>query len=508
MNRQERRAKGVKGKKGDRAVIHNAIDLARKLQEKKQYAEALKLYEKILEYDPDNIIALFDLAVDNIEHGKIEIAESRLNKVLLQQPKHGGALACMGTIRLDQGRREEALRLAEKSLAANPNHAVLIRLSVLYRNAGMLDRAKDLIYAAIKLKPDDIGAYYTLQNLTKYTEEDMANLMALEKKGGFPLGTKITLDFALGKACLDIGQTEKAFWYYAEGNLLKRATYKFDIALSEAYAESIINLFTEETVARLRGKSSIKSDRPIFVVGLPRSGSTLVDQILSSHPDVGSVGEARFLGNCIPAFPNAEVPQYIKPSMPSITRELLDKMDGAMLDDIGQKYLALMEPYAKDTNRVVDKMLFNYSWLGVLRLALPEAKIVHCMRDPVDIGLSMWQILFGDDIPWAYDQKEIGRYAVAYEKIMAHWRKLFPGEFYDIRYENVVADQEGETRKLLEFCNLSWDEHCLKFHETTRQVKTASVTQVRKPIYKDSVKKWKKYEKHLKPMIQVMGITE
>ncbi|MEZ0222982.1 MAG: sulfotransferase, partial [Alphaproteobacteria bacterium] len=205
---------------------------------------------------------------------------------------------------------------------------------------------------------------------------------------------------------------------------------------------------------------------------------------------------------------NKEVPDFISPGRPSITHEFLQKMDGPMLDTIASRYLAEMEPFAHGAKRVVDKMLFNFFWVGVIRLAMPEARIVHCMRDPVDIGLSIWQLNFGDEIAWAYDQKEIGRYYRSYEKLMSHWRKLFPGEFYDIRYEDVVADQEGQSRKLLEFCDLPWDDCVLKFHESTRQVKTASVTQVRKPIYKDSVKKWKKYEKHLKAMIETMGITE
>ncbi|TAL29455.1 MAG: sulfotransferase family protein [Alphaproteobacteria bacterium] len=507
MNRRDRKARGIKGKKGDQAIVHNAIALARQLEEKKQHTEAIKLYEKILQYDPDNIIALFDLAVDDLEHGRIERAEQKLSNILRQDPRHGGALACLGTIRLDQGRREESMRLAEKSLQTNPNHGVLVQLSVLYRNAGLLEKAKDLIYRALKLHPDDIRIWYTLQSLDKYNAEDLPLLSEIEKGGNFSLPQKIILKFTLGKACMDTGQPEKAFWHYAEANLLKRATYKFDIAATEAYFTSITKLFTKETVQRLRGKCTIKSDRPIFIVGLPRSGSTLVDQILSSHPDVGSVGEARFLGKSIPAFPNEEVPGYIQEGAPSITQKLMDNMNGAMLDDIAATYLRFLD---QDSNakRVVDKMLFNFAWLGVIRLAFPEAKIIHCVRDPVDIGLSIWQILFTDLIPWAYDQKEIGRYYLAYRNLMTHWRKLFPGEFYDIRYEDLVADQEGQSRKLLEFCNLPWDDRVLKFHETTRQVKTASVTQVRQPIYKDSVKKWKKYEKHLKTMIDTIGLTE
>jgi hypothetical protein len=507
MNRKERRAGGDKGKKGDKAVVHNAIDLARQLKERREFAEAFKLYKQILEYDPDNIIALFDLAIDDVGRSRTKLAEARLAKILRQEPKHTGALTCMGFVRLDQGYREEALRYAEKALRHNPDHAIMLQLSNLYRDAGMLERAKELLYKSLEMKPTDVGVWYMLQNLTKYTPDDVARLRELAKKE-LSLKEKIVLEFTLGRACMDTGQPDVAFWHFRDGNLHRRTSYKYDVRLHEAYVDSIIDLFDEKTVARLRGKASCKSNMPIFVVGLPRSGSTLVDQILSSHPDVGSVGEARFMSQCIPVFENKEVPAFIAPGKPSITRELVERMDGNMLDTIAERYLAEMQPYAHGSTRVVDKMLFNYLWVGVMRLAMPEAKIVHCMRDPVDIGLSIWQINFSDEIPWAYDQKEIGRYYRAYEKLMAHWRKLFPGEFYDIRYEDVVADQEGQSRKLLEFCGLPWNDQVLKFHETTRQVKTASVTQVRKPIYKDSVKKWKKYEKHLTAMIEAMGVTE
>jgi predicted helicase len=147
-------------------------------------------------------------------------------------------------------------------------------------------------------------------------------------------------------------------------------------------------------------------------------------------------------------------------------------------------------------------MLFNYLWIGLLRLALPEAKIVHCTRDPVDIGLSIWQLLFTPDIPWAYDLSEIGRCCQAYRKVMTHWNSIFPGEIYEANYEAMVTDQEGETRKLLDFCGLPWDDRCMRFHENKRHVRTASSAQVRVPIYTDSVKKWKKYEKYLTPLIE------
>jgi hypothetical protein len=239
-----------------------------------------------------------------------------------------------------------------------------------------------------------------------------------------------------------------------------------------------------------------------------RSGSTLTDQILSSHPAVKSVGEAEYLAQTIPPYPNAEVPGHFKPGAPNITRAFIDNLSPEVLDDIGRKYLALTAHAAPGAERVIDKMLHNYFWVGLIRLALPGAKIIYTTRDPVDTGLSLWTLLFSAHLPWAYDQRDIGRYILTCRKIMAHWQKLFPGDIYEANYERMVANQEEETRKLLDFCRLPWDDRCLKFHETKRQVSTSSATQVRQPIYKDSVKRWKKHEAYLRELIETLEGAE
>lgn len=505
MNRKNRRASGVKGKKGDDAVMQDALKLARQLVDKKHDAEAEKLYRRILDFNPDNVSALLDWGVECYKKGALAEAETMFGKVLRLDKNNIGGLIMLATLRMDQNRVAEAMELVAKAVAQNPSKQVMTRIGILYRDAGQLDRARECIKAAIAHNPNDISAYYTLQTLKKFSPEERDAMDRLSKAPDIKLQEKTIVEFALGKACMDLGDTDRAFWHFAEANMLKRATYKYAMLLTEKYFDGLQKLFDDSFLARLRGAVTNKGGNNIFIVGMPRSGSTLVDQIISSHPQVVGVGESRFMSYSLPVYRNTEVPDYFPPDMPSYTRKFMDEMDKEMLEQIGDKYIAQTKPFTKERKIVVDKMLFNFSHLGAILLALPDAKIIHCVRDPVDIGLSIWQLFFSDEIPWAYDQAEIGRYILAYQKLMEYWKKAFPGKILDVHYEDVVADQEGQSRRLLDFCGLPWDERVLRFHENARQVKTASVTQVRQPIYKDSVRKWKKYEKHLQKLITALG---
>lgn len=274
----------------------------------------------------------------------------------------------------------------------------------------------------------------------------------------------------------------------------------------ENYVDRVISLFDESVVEKLKGSVAEEdTKRPIFIIGMPRSGSTLVDQILLSHPMVGSIGESPILARCIPIF-EEENSKGVSAGTPVVNQAFIENLDADLLKQIGQDYLSKTAEYEADRPYLADKMLFNFLWVGLLRLALPGAKIIYCTRDPVDIGLSIWQNLFAKTgMLWAYDQNQIGRFYLAHRKIMAHWEKLFPGDIYEANYERIVNNQEEESRKLIEYCGLPWDDQCLRFFETERRVKTASAEQVRRPIYKDSMKKWKKYEPYLGELIETLG---
>jgi tetratricopeptide (TPR) repeat protein len=415
-------------------------------------------------------------------------------------------VSLLATVKMDRGDLSGAIACADKAVALPPSAGMLQRMGSLYREAGQVEKAVDCYERAIRLKPDYVPPYFSLGTVRKYAKDDPAFLHLLkiaESAETLSPDDRAALHFALGRALTDQGEADKGFAHFAEANKIRRGVITYDPAQFERHVDNIIRLFSADVFKKHAGEG-INDSRPIFVIGMPRSGSTLVDQILSSHPAVASAGETKILSTCMPVFGKDNLPGLNQAAAPGLNQQLIDGLNATVLKDVGRKYIALTEPFAKGAKHVVDKMLYNYLWLGMIRLALPKAKIIHCTRDPIDTGLSVWQLLFSDGTLWAYDQREIGRYYLAYKKLMTHWLQLFP-DIYEANYEKMVAEQEGETRRLLEFCGLPWDDRVLKFHENSRAVNTWSATQVRQPIYKDAVRKWKKYEKHLQPLIETIG---
>lgn len=486
-----------------------ALQQAQRFRAEGRAGEAAQIYIGILTSDNSNVEALFHLGVMQHQRGDLKEANRLLSRAAMKAPHDARALFALAAVRLEEGATDEALTLASRAVDAERSSRVLTRAGGIHAEAGLMDKAQSLYEEALKLEPASPEAWQGLAGVKKFTADDpaFAQLAALAPAAaGRPPQQRVRLEFALAKAHLDAGDADRAFAHYATANKLQREGFPhYDIAKFEQYIDSAIRLFDAELVEKLRGKGSVSSQRPVFIVGMPRSGSTLADQILSSHPDAASIGESRTLQRCIPAFENREVPRYCPPNIPSITGQLVQGLTPERLDGIAKRYLQATDTQAQGAQRLVDKMLFNYTWAGVILLAFPQAKIVHCTRDAMDTGLSIWQTFFQQPLPWAYDQREIGRYHRGYMKLMEHWEKLFPGAMLELKYEDMVAAQEEQTRRLLDFCGLPFDARCLKFHENARQVRTASVAQVRKPIYKDSSGKWKKYSQHLTALAAVLN---
>ena len=242
---------------------------------------------------------------------------------------------------------------------------------------------------------------------------------------------------------------------------------------------------------------------PIFVLGMPRSGTTLVEQIIASHPMVHGAGELQTLNDVILTVrgPHGDTIRF---------PEFVPGLDASALHQIGARYVTsvrkLAPEFAEKCERITDKMPSNYYFAGLIHLALPNAKIIHTIRDPVDTCISCFSKLFSTDLNYSYDLGELGRYYKRYERLMAHWRRVLPrGRILDVRYEEVVADLETEARRIISHCGLPWKDRCLSFHEAIRPVRTASATQVRQPIYKSSVGRWRVYEAHLGPLLDALG---
>jgi len=303
--------------------------------------------------------------------------------------------------------------------------------------------------------------------------ETSPNLRAIE--------ARTTMHFALGKAYRKSGDPPNAFRHFATGNTMKRATFAYDVADDERFARETIEFFTPAMMHQLSGAGDA-SRAPIFVIGMPRSGTSLVEQILASHPDVHGAGELTLFDR-------------------AIAEAGTDDMSA-----LGQRYLELVAAVANTDKRVVDKLPSNFRHVALLHLALPRARFIHCTRDAIDTCFSCYTTLFTGRQDFAFDLTEAGRYYRAYLMLVEHWRAILPpGVMLDLSYEDVVADLDGNARRMLAFCDLRWDDAVLRYYETSRPIRTASFKQARQPIYNTSVRASEAYRRELQPLIDALG---
>jgi hypothetical protein len=308
---------------------------------------------------------------------------------------------------------------------------------------------------------------------------------------------RICLHFALGKAFADLEQNEASFRHFLEGNALKRRTSGYDEAATLSFFERIAAVFTRELMQRMRGGGD-PSRVPVFVVGMPRSGTTLIEQILASHSKVFGAGEREEFGEAAFSLGQANGTTARFP-------EVVSTLSADELRQLGARYLDLVGAATGPAERIVDKLPLNFTFVGLIHLALPNARIIWARRDPIDTCVSCFSTLFGGNQPHTYDLGELGRYHRAHEALMHHWRGVLPhGIMLEVRYEDVVEDLEGQARRMLKHCGLEWEDACLEYHRTQRSVRTASVAQVRQPIYRRSVGRWRAYQHLLQPLLQAL----
>jgi tetratricopeptide (TPR) repeat protein len=365
---------------------------------------------------------------------------------------------------------------------------------------GELKAAEETFEHSMEISPDEVAPYIFLAQARKIKKDDQI-LKRLEdeaeKMEDLPETKAMSLHFALGKSYDDIGEYERGFPHFLEACRIKRSKIEYNPDNHDLSCSNIRKFFTKENIGRLQGGAR-PSDLPIFVLGMPRSGTTLVETILASHPEVHAAGELHDILR-IANQPKLGVKSEGFPiSMQGLTNDDVKEM--------GERYLAKLRKHDEDAKRITDKMPANFMALGLIHLMLPEAKIIHLMRNSADCCLSSFTKNFNNSQLHSYDLTEMARFYVNYAKLIEHWRQVLPeGSFYEVQYEQLVADPEPETRKLVEYCGLEWNDACLTPHKTERNVKTASITQVRQPIYTSSVERWKRYEKYLKPLLDALG---
>lgn len=461
--------------------------------------EAIRQHEQAIALHPGYAEAYSNLGNAYRVQGRLDVAATYIEKALALKPDHAGAYSNLGVVLREQGRLNDALSLFRKAIELNAGLPEAHNgLGGIYYEQGQLDAARACIERALELKPDMGAAHWQLATLIRYTpgHPHLLQMQRLYEDANLPREQRMYLGFALGKAYEDIGQYAKAFAALQAGNALRRSSYSYSIEDDVALFAAIRREFTPELVRRLQVLGS-DSDRPVFVVGMPRSGTTLVEQILSSHSAVHGAGELSFW--------NITAKQLYERSPDGGVSFSLSNLP-EVVEKIAADYLGYLAGLNTDRQRVTDKMPLNFRWIGLIKAAFPNAKIINLQRDARDTCLSIYKTCFtytGNQ--YAFDLKELGQYYNLYLQLMAHWHTVFENQIYDISYEALVGNQRAETEKLLAYCGLDWEDGCMNFHETRRTVSTASAAQVRKSMYSSSVQLWQRYEQELAPLLEILA---
>lgn len=483
------------------APLHNALGAV--LYAQGGMAEAAECFRRVLALAPADLDARVNLGNALRELGAYRDAEAHYRQAIALDGRFARAHFELGGLMYVQDRYAEAEQHYRDALALKPGYTEACNnLGRSIRRQGRLDEAREYFETAIALDVDSVEAYCNLASLRTFTAEhpEPARLEKLAfKLPALSQHLRVRYWFSLGKMREDLGRYADAFTAYAEGNRLKRLQLAPDEASNIALIDTLRDVFDERFFAH-RPMPAASGKSPIFIVGMPRSGTSLIEQILSSHPDVYGAGELPELENLLAAMAvQAGQPLEAYPDVAA-------RMTEDALLRLGDAYTERVWQLAPQATHVTDKMMSNFAHVGMIRLMLPNARIIHAMRDPMDSCFSCYATLFSkNNLDFTYDLGDLGRYYVRYIELMRHWQRVLPpGSMLDLRYEDMVADPEGQARRLLAYLGLPWNPDCLDFHRNTRVVKTASAAQVRRPVYKSSVARWTHFQTQLAPLLDIV----
>jgi tetratricopeptide (TPR) repeat protein len=460
--------------------------------------EAIVFYRRALAIRPDHANAYQNMGNAFLKLELAEEAADAYRKCLAIVPRHYRVQYSLGNAYARMGKLEEAMAAYEAALELNPGFAEAHHgIGNALQQLGKIDQAGRHFEKALALRPDFAPAYDALSRQKKIEDEGESadSLEKLLARKNLPAGERCSALFALGRIYEDRGDFERSFENYRLGNETMRE--EFDLRKHVEFVNELIETFTPELFKKCAAMGD-PSEKPIFIIGMIRSGTTLVEQIISSHPSVFGAGELDDVKNIARIMPRILKSKKMFP-------ECMAESNAAGLREAAKIYLDAITKMSGGEPYVTDKMPGNFFHAGLIRMMFPNACIIHTKRDPLDNCLSAYFNKFQTGQQFSYDLNFLGQYYRQYARLMDHWRKVLPKPILEVQYEELVENQEKISRKILQFCGLEWDDRCLEFHKNERPIRTASSWQVRQPMYTSSVDRWRPYAKPLQPLITALG---
>ena len=511
----------------DNAAVHKHLaDACVRLQ---RWEEAIKAYQQVLAIQGEDLNTIIKLANVYLAAQLWTNSIPRYEQALAIEPDNAQLHKNLGSAHHKLGRWQKALMCFEQALSLRPDYIdAHIELATLLRQLGRTEQALAQLEQAIEFKPDDVDAHINLADTLRDLGESETAIARLEQflsarprcgapyyhismikprhelipvveklisDPALPNDDAIYCHFALGNFFKSDQSFDQAFHHFQKANTLYRKTFAYEAKENIASVDGLIRVYSKRYFQRKRQYGSV-SQLPVFILGMPRSGTTLVEQILSSHPRVHGAGELGAMTSV-----NVNIALQLKSARPF--PECMSLIDEKIVQEYSARYLQELAHHSPTAERIIDKFTENFFRIGLIKTLFPDAHIIHCQRNPLDNCISLFFHYF-IGFRCCFELTELGQYYLDYQRLMRHWQALFPGQIFTVRYEELVANQEAVSKQLVDYIGLDWDEKCLDFHHNERAVMTASNIQVRQPMYSDSIDRWKPYEKHLQPLIEVL----
>lgn len=456
------------------------------------YEIAKKNFLQILSTEPDNLAAMNNMANTCKDTFEFKEAEQYYEKILKINPKYIMAITNFANLKFQLNKHDDAINLYNKALEIDDkSENIHYNIGLTYQSLGNFEKAKYHFNEMIKINPHATIADRLMSRFTKYDKNNnhLKEMIERNKKENLNDNSKINLFFALSKAFEDVKDFKESFIFMKKANDLTNSKFNYDKKSDDKFTEDLVKFFDliENNNKKIYEENNKKV---IFILGLPRSGTSLAEQIISSHNLVYGAGELNYLENLIKKkfFLNNELDLNV------ISKNKFNDL----AYETGNEYLDLIKNFKTKKNIIIDKDPHNFKWIGFISLIFPNAKIIHCSRNPKDNFLSLYKNFFPEGLEYTYNEENLINFFKNYKMMMSYWKRKFPNNIYDLIYEDLINKPNEEIKRLIEFCDLEWDENCLKFYDAKSSIKTLSVAEARKPIYKSSISSSSNFKDYLK----------